>query len=131
VKDYQKSLRFYQSLGFVEKCHRKEDPTFIDAISAGQDIELTTTRLVSPDGGMIELLDYGKHTEIKPNTLFSNGIAHFAITVEDIDKLYLRLYRRLYNVDFVSPPKISPDGYAKVAFCQAPEGTFIELVEVL
>ena len=35
------------------------------------------------------------------------------------------------GIEFISNPKISPDGYAKVAFCKAPEGTFIELVELL
>jgi hypothetical protein len=42
-------------------------------------------------------------------------------------------YNRLKDegVSFNSPPQLSPDGYAKVTFCRAPEGTFIELVEVL
>ena len=35
------------------------------------------------------------------------------------------------GVDFISPPIQSPDGLVKVAFCQAPEGTYVELVEQL
>lgn len=35
------------------------------------------------------------------------------------------------SIEFISPPQVSPDSYAKVAFCQAPEGTYIELVELL
>ena len=35
------------------------------------------------------------------------------------------------KIQFNSSPQISPDGYAKVVFCRAPEGTMIELVEVL
>ena len=129
VQDVQKSIDFYLSLGFVKGCCRAEGTTFIDCISAGKNIHLITTRLATPNGDMIELLDYGKHTTTKANTLFGNGIAHFAVTVIDIEALY---YRGIQNgVCFISPPEVSPNGYAKVAFCQAPEGSFIELVEVL
>ncbi len=129
VSDIQASIDFYLSLGFVKGCCRVEDTAFIDYISAGQNINLITTRLTAPNGDMIELLDYGDHTEVKLNTLFGVGIAHFAITVLDIDALYHRGIKN--GIQFVSSPKTSLEGYAKVAFCRAPEGTFIELVEVL
>ncbi len=129
VNDYQKSLDFYQLLGFVKSSHRVESTPFIDMISVGHDIDLKTTRLTAPNGGMIELLEYGNHTEMKINTLFGNGIAHFAVTVEAIDTLYHRLIEN--GIEFLSPPIPSPNGYAKVAFCKATEGKFIELVEVL
>ena len=35
------------------------------------------------------------------------------------------------GVEFISTPKVSEDGGVKVAFCKAPEGTHIELVELL
>ncbi len=129
VKDIQASIDFYLSLGFVKGCCRVEDTAFIDYISAGQNVNLITTRLTAPNGDMIELLDYGDHTKVKQNTLFGIGIAHFAITVLDINALYLRGIQN--HIHFISPPKEDPNGYAKVAFCQAPEGTFIELVEEL
>ncbi len=129
VQDVQASMDFYESLGFIKGCCRVEGTAFIDSISAGKDIHLITTRLTTPNGDMIELLDYGNHTEVKQNSLFGNGIAHFAITVMDIDVLFQRGIQN--GIPFLSPPKVSPDGYAKVVFCQAPEGTFIELVEVL
>ncbi len=129
VKDIQASIDFYLSLGFIKGYCRHEATAFIDHISAQQNINLITYRLTAPNGDMIELLDYGCDTEIKQNTLFDTGIAHFAITVIDVDALYQRGIKN--EILFVSPPKVSPDGYAKVAFCRAPEGTFIELVEVL
>ncbi|HJO63248.1 MAG TPA: VOC family protein, partial [Desulfobacterales bacterium] len=57
------------------------------------------------------------------------GITHIAFTVEDIEQVYKRLVQS--GITFLSTPQSSPDGYAKVAFCRAPEGTFIELVEEL
>jgi hypothetical protein len=34
------------------------------------------------------------------------------------------------GIKFISAPEISKDGNVKVAFCKAPEGTHIELVEL-
>jgi len=56
-------------------------------------------------------------------------LSHIALAVKDIDGEYERL--RKEAVVFMSNPVLSPDGYAKVAFCRAPEGTFVELVEVI
>ena len=61
--------------------------------------------------------------------MYEIGIAHIAFTVDDVNAAYDRLKNE--GVSFISAPKVSPDGYAKVAFCRAPEGTFVELVEVL
>jgi hypothetical protein len=35
------------------------------------------------------------------------------------------------GVEFISAPEVSENGDVKVAFCKAPEGTYIELVELL
>ena len=37
----------------------------------------------------------------------------------------------LPNIEFISSPIITDNKFAKVAFCKAPEGTFVELVEEL
>ena len=83
-----------------------------------------------PDGGMIELLKYHSHkSEQTARKIYGIGLTHIAFTVDNLDNDYNRLKNQ--NIVFVSPPQLSPDGYAKFAFCRAPEGTFIELVEVL
>ncbi|MBI3088771.1 MAG: VOC family protein, partial [Candidatus Colwellbacteria bacterium] len=57
------------------------------------------------------------------------GCTHVAFTVANLDKEYKRLTEA--GIVFNSPPQLPPDGYAKVAFCKDPDGTLIELVEVL
>jgi len=52
-----------------------------------------------------------------------------AFTVDDLDETHKNFSQD--GIKFISEPKISPDGFAKVAFCSAPEGTYIELVELL
>jgi predicted enzyme related to lactoylglutathione lyase len=56
------------------------------------------------------------------------GPTHVALNVTNLDELYIRLSDA--GVPFNAPPSMSPDGCAKVAFCQDPDGTFIELVEL-
>ena len=79
---------------------------------------------------MIELLDFTiNKKEMKENHINDVGPTHLAFTVDDVEKMYSDFVDD--GIEFISEPKISPDGYAKVAFCKAPEGTFIELVELL
>jgi len=77
---------------------------------------------------MIELLKYHLHPA-KQMTGEICEIAHIAFTVDDLDIEYERLNAK--GIQFNAPLQLSPDGYAKVTFCGAPEGTLVELVEVL
>lgn len=130
VEDLAESLNFYQQiLGFEPVVTADEDSAFIDEILGLDSSELTTCKLKGPDGNMIELLDFGKHRLHRENQVSSTGPTHVAFTVDNLEDTYQSLTAQ--GVNFISPPQKSPDGYAKVAFCQAPEGTFIELVEVL
>jgi len=131
VKDFERSLRFYKLIGFEEsqRGQMKEPSDYIDKLSAGKNIKVTTIKLAAPDNSMIELLDYGDTTKVENRSLFTNGIAHFAVTVKDVEKVYERLVQE--GIEFLSPPLISPNGFAKLAFCKAPEGTFIEIVQEL
>ena len=92
---------------------------------------LGTPVLMTDDTGTVELLQYLSHPrEARDNPQICDiGCSHIAFTVADIDKEYARLLKS--GVRFYCPPCISPDGYAKVAFCHDPDGTSIELVEVL
>ncbi len=79
---------------------------------------------------LIELLKYHSHpAEQKTREIYEIGISHIAFTVDDLDFEYERLKDK--GIQFNSPPQLSLDGYAKVTFCRVPEGTLIELVEVL
>lgn len=131
VTDLETSLRFYRDLlGFRIAKQMEEVGTYIDAVLGLQNVKVTTVKLSAPSGQMIELLKYQSHPATQTiREICEIGISHIAITVDDLDDEYTKLKDQ--GIRFNSPPQVSPDSYAKVAFCRAPEGTFIELVEVL
>lgn len=129
VKNLEESLHFYTLLGFTVSVMAAEVTGFISKISAKTGVDLTTIKLLAPDGSMIELLDYKRNVILLERTMFGTGIAHIAFTVHNVEEVYKEL--RAEGIKFNSTPQVSPTGYAKVVFCKAPEGTFIELVEVL
>jgi len=131
VADLEASLYFYRNLlGFQIAKQLDEAGDYIDNISSLNNVQVKTVKMSSPFGQMIELLKYYSHpTEQKTRQICDIGISHIAFTVDNLDVEYERL--RDKGVKFNSSPQLSPDGYAKVTFCRAPEGTLIELVEVL
>ena len=132
VTDMEKALRFYRDLlGLKVVKDFKEQGDYIDNISGLSAVRLRMVKLTADDGSMIELLQYLSHPrEARDNHQICDiGCSHIAFTVDDIDKEYTRLLES--GVRFNCPPYNSPDGYAKVTFCYDPNGTSIELVEVL
>ncbi|MCK4325784.1 VOC family protein [bacterium] len=131
VKDLEASLHFYRDLlGFRVTKQMEESGSYINNILALRGVKVTTVKMELPDDQMIELLQYHSHPrERKPREICDIGIEHIGFTVDDLDSEYDRLTAE--GVLFNAPPQLSPDGYAKVTFCIAPEGTFVELVEVI
>jgi catechol 2,3-dioxygenase-like lactoylglutathione lyase family enzyme len=131
VTDLDASLYFYRDLlGFRITKKMEETGDYIDNVLSLQNANVTTVKLALPSGQMIELLKYHSHiAEPKKRAIYDIGISHVALTVQDLDAEYEMLKDK--GIQFNSPPQLSPDDYAKVAFCSAPEGTLIELVEVL
>lgn len=130
VTDLEESLRFYSDLlGFRIVKRMDESGDFIDKITGFENVKVTTVKMAADDGNLIELLYYHSHQrELNSNNEICRiGISHIAFSVDDLDGEYKRLLKA--GVKFNSPPQLSPDNYAKVTFCKAPEGTFIELVE--
>lgn len=133
VSDMERSLRFYRDLlGLKVVRAMDESGEYIDKMLSLQNVRVTSVKM-SADGSstLIELLGFksyprqsGAHREV-----CSVGPSHVAFTVDDLDAVYHRLSRA--GVHFNAPPQLSPDGYAKVTFCQDPDGTLVELVEVL
>ena len=131
VKNLESSIDFYtKKLGFSIKVHSEEDSGFIDTILGLENSDLITVKLSLNDGAMIELLDFKSDTiNIPKRHIFETGPTHMAFTVDDIDDTYQSFLKD--GIQFISTPQITPDGFAKVAFCSAPEGSYIELVELL
>ena len=131
VIDLKASIHFYRDLlGFQIAKQMEESGDFIDNILSLSKVRVTTVKMTSSSGQMIELLKYHSHpAKQKMREIREIGISHVAFTVDDLNFEYESLKDK--GIQFSSEPQLSPDGYARVAFCRAPEGTFIELVEVL
>ena len=131
VDDLKKSLWFYkEKMGFKVFKYMDESGHFIDKILGIRNIMVTTVKMILRNGQMIELLDFSSHKKnILQRSINDVGPTHLAFTVDNIDKIYDDFLHD--GVEFVSTPKVSEDGSVKVVFCKAPEGTYIELVELL
>jgi catechol 2,3-dioxygenase-like lactoylglutathione lyase family enzyme len=131
VENLEASLNFYRDLlGFQIVKQMEESGDYMDNMLALRGVKVTTVKMAAPDGQMIELLKFHTHlNEQKPRDINNVGITHIAFEIDDLSDEYKRLKDE--GILFNSPPQLSLDGCAKVAFCRAPEGTFIELVEVL
>jgi glyoxylase I family protein len=135
VADLERALHFYcDLLGLQILRSREEKGAYLDNMLGHKDVRVTTVKLAAgPGGAILELLHFkspSPGTTAAPGQgLFALGPSHVAFTVKDLDATFERLTRA--GVPFNAPPQLAPDGLAKVTFCQDPDGTFIELVEML
>ena len=92
--------------------------------------DLTTVKLGYKKKIFLELLYFKNLKQKKRETkIFSSGLTHFSITIENLDKVYDNLKKK--NINFLSKPALSHDRKVKLVFCKSPENIFIELVEIL
>ena len=129
-----KSVKFYRDyLGFKIKKRKLEHGETIDKISNLKKVRVVTVRMSTPNNnGMLELLYYRSHRKInkrKKYNISEIGISHFAVTVRNLNQLYINFKKR--KIHFICPPKFSSDKKVLITFCRAPEGTLIELVQEL
>ncbi len=131
VGDMERSLRFYRDLiGLIDAPVKEETGPFIDGLLNMPNTKIQTVKLTGKNcTTSIELLCFKSSSPRASTPLNAIGPTHVALNISNLDDLYIRLSEA--KVPFNSPPRVSPDGYAKVAFCQDPDGTFIELVELL
>lgn len=130
VTDIDRSINFYTNiLGLKIVKDMNESSDYLDSILGLKGVSVRTVKMKADDDNLIELLYFKSQSE-KPmeRKITDIGCSHVAFTVENIDKLHEKLTRE--GIIFISPPKLSPDSYARVAFCKDPDGTYIELVEV-
>jgi catechol 2,3-dioxygenase-like lactoylglutathione lyase family enzyme len=132
VRNLDAALGFYRDLlGFREVRAMDESGEFLDSILGLSHAKVRTVKLAGTSGGQVELLAFQdpKAQVGPPPPLTRAGPTHIAVTVSDVDGLYARL--RQSGVECTTPPRVSPDGGAKVTFCRDPDGTYVELVQVL
>jgi catechol 2,3-dioxygenase-like lactoylglutathione lyase family enzyme len=113
VSDLERALGFYRDLLDL-KVARQMDETgpFIETVLGMPGVDVTTCKMEAEKGGtQVELLCFKSHKDPSPRPPHGRMAAN--------------------GVQFVSPPQVSADGNAKVAFCRDPDGTLLELVELI
>lgn len=132
VSDLERARRFYRDLlGLKIVKEMDESGEHMNNILSLENVSVKTVKMAADDGNLIELLYFKSHTEKPRKNVRSSeiGCSHVAFTVSNLESEYQRL--KAEGVVFNAPPQNSPDGYAKVTYCKDPDGTLIELVEVL
>ena len=131
VSDMKKSLEFYQDfLGLKIIRDMNEEGSYLDNMLSLKNVKVRTVKLgLSKQNTLVELLEFHSHKDDDIRNFYTIGTSHIAFTVENLEKLYSELSEK--NVLFNAPPQKSPDGLVKVTFCKDPDGTPIELVEML
>jgi catechol 2,3-dioxygenase-like lactoylglutathione lyase family enzyme len=131
VNDMDISLKFYKDLlGLKIKSLVEEEGEFLDNMLAHKNVKNKVAKLYAGNGNaLVELIDSKSFANKKNRNFFTIGASHFAFTIDNLQETYEYLLEN--GVKFTAPPQLTPDGYAKVTFCEDPDGTPIELVEVI
>jgi|TARA_B100001964_G_C14110609_1_gene543620 catechol 2,3-dioxygenase-like lactoylglutathione lyase family enzyme len=136
VRNLENSLKFYSGiLGLdIYKRYTEEGP-FIDTLTGIENVKLEWVKLVIPNGGLIELIQYHSYPdpdsfyEANPKPSNIMGCSHVALTVKDLEALYTNLIDNEYTCK--SRPLLAPSGKAKILYCHDPDGAILELIEDL
>jgi catechol 2,3-dioxygenase-like lactoylglutathione lyase family enzyme len=131
VNNMENSLKFYQDLlGLKMIKDMDEQGGYINNMLSLDDVQVRTVKLSAGIGNtLIELLDFKSHNDNEIRNFYTIGASHVALTVDNLEDLYKHLSEN--NIKFNAPPQKSPDGLVKVTFCNDPDGTPIELVEII
>lgn len=132
VTDMEKALDFYRDLlGLKVVLDKEQEGEFFAKLLALSDVRMRLVMLEADDGNKVELFQFHSHPRKAPGKVETCdiGCSHVAFEVDDVDKLYEDLSRR--GLRFNCAPLVSPDGYARVVYCHDPDGTIIELVQII
>lgn len=115
--DYSKSIVFYRDiLGFKEESKVEWE-------------EFSITNLRMPDGGLLELFDYGMRTDRAQQDNSVVGYRHFAFLVDDVDEVEAHLVAN--NVPIKMSADTMPDLGIRGMLCLDPDGTEVEFYHLL
>jgi len=133
VTDMDVSLKFYRDLlGLKVKSLVDEEAEFLDNMLGYENVKIKVAKLHAGNS-LVELIESKSFGNKKERNFFTIGASHFALTVDNLQKTYEYLLEN--NVEFTAPPQLTPVDYGpeqvKVTFCKDPDGTPIELVEVI
>jgi catechol 2,3-dioxygenase-like lactoylglutathione lyase family enzyme len=137
VRDMERSIRFYEDLGFTKvNDFILDDPSIGDVIGIkAKKVRGVFMRLGNDPGSpvldLVQFIDPPPQGRPYP-TLNNIGICRIAFTVDDMDRTYSDLQAK--NVQFVAPLKTleGPGGATITAVCfKDPDGAVLELVSGL
>ena len=114
VRDLERSLRFYESIGFLE----------IGRLTIGDGSTLVMLNL--PDDGGVVTLELVHKDGSRPIQV-GDGFSHIAVQVEDLSVILAGLADKGVRFGELTLPA-GPDG-PKTSFVQDPDGYRLELVE--
>ncbi|MFH0789761.1 MAG: VOC family protein [Pseudomonadota bacterium] len=133
VKNLNRAMWFYKELLGLELQHRMvENGPYIDNVLALRGVEVETVKLGTKKGiTQIELMSFGSHTVsvAESERMLRVGPTHVAFTVDNLQTLYTEM--KAQGIEFNCPPQNSPDGKVLLTYCKDPDGTLVELVEIL
>jgi catechol 2,3-dioxygenase-like lactoylglutathione lyase family enzyme len=131
TKNIEKSKKFYvELLGMRIIQDFWDDSDYINDITGIKNANVHMIKMKTDDEFVLELLEYTTHiTENFKFPVYNVGYVHIALQVKDIENVYE--YLKSNGVEFISEPILSSEGIAKVCFCFDPDGTRIELVEMI
>lgn len=126
VKDIKKSTKFYEDFFNLQQWqHDTESGEFIDNLVGLENVTIEWVKLKTPDGILIELLQYHTHPDSQDSINVPQvGAAHIAFTVDNADDIFKKLAKN-YQCKFIPQRR----GSVKVFYCQGPDGVTLELVE--
>jgi catechol 2,3-dioxygenase-like lactoylglutathione lyase family enzyme len=130
TKDIQQQLKFYKDLLELEIYYnQQEGGKYLENLLGIKNTTANIYKLGKNNQIFIELLSFKESNDSLNKKLNDFGITHFAITVENIDKLYNNMKNN--NVFFITEPIVTDSNKNKVCFCKDYDGNYIELVENL
>jgi hypothetical protein len=133
VSDLNKALNIFVNCFGCEvvNIYPQISGTYISELVGMGQVRMKIAILKTLDNNRIELIEYESHPGRKRAPVMANdiGVSHFAISVRNIRTLYDN--RSQFNIQFLSPPLLSPNGFVEVAYTIIMDEFMIELVQVL
>jgi catechol 2,3-dioxygenase-like lactoylglutathione lyase family enzyme len=126
------ALEFYGDiLGLEVVTDCIEEGPYFESLVGLPNAKARIIKLHDRSGGMIELLEYLQPVSpVLPDGAANHiGCSHVAFTVARLGDLTEQILQAGYSLN--SDPLLSPDGKVRVVYCNGPDGTLVELVELL
>lgn len=132
VTDMARAVDFYHrllGLAIVER--RTEHGPYIDSLTSLPDVTLDWVKVGVANGVLVELVKFwsqGHRREPERRDYATIGCNHLCFTVDDVAALYDTLIAAGVRCH---PVQMDPPGRVKNFACYDPDGTIVELVEVI